>query len=56
MDKSVEKQMANENPHNSDKIGNVKNEYDALMLLFDKVQKAKRDWEQSIDCIDDIII
>ncbi len=48
--------MANENPNNSDKIENVKNEYDALMLLFDKVQKAKRDWEQSIDCIDDIII
>ncbi|MGR3319844.1 MAG: ATP-binding protein [Candidatus Anammoxibacter sp.] len=48
--------MANENPHNPDKIENIKNEYDALLLLFDNVQKAKRDWEQSVDCIDDIFI
>ena len=26
------------------------------MLLFDKAKNARRDWEQSVDCIDDIFI
>lgn len=35
---------------------NIKDEHELLTLEFKEVQKAKSEWEQSIDCIEDIII